>query len=468
MPSLSDHNAENAPDVVTTLFINYEWRRLISDALQTYADSIIRTLDDSLVDDFRNKFQSVLDDLYDTVNEITPPDSVFSYLPFDIIRNGALISISPEFDLRAHANISVTKTYYLNTISGNDGNSGLTALLPKKTWNAIIGTGDYDRIIIQDGSYLIRDESSLQAARSCEVIGEGTVYFTSSRANNLGAWSLASGQTNTYQSTVAGGEFIARVFDEGTLTAQGNPTRYIGRASIALVESNPGSFFWSGGVLYVHTLNSLTPSGRTDLRYYDSTAISWSKDNLIFYFENINFRGGFNMSNASAAGTATKCYLKDCTGHSQTIRGINEFIAQDCHFFTAAGDIVNYDTLNSVVTQAIEIDCEYEDGGTAGVDQASTIHNGCRIVRINGHYHHMTGQDVADGHAASRSWLLGCELHHSSIGDTGYSIQGVAWLDTCYIHDVSNDLRIEAGATLYKHNLQSGGVFSNSGILMDY
>lgn len=61
---LSDHDLQVAPDVVTTLSLNYEWRRLLSDALQSHADSIIRNLDDSLVDDYRNKFQATLNDLY--------------------------------------------------------------------------------------------------------------------------------------------------------------------------------------------------------------------------------------------------------------------------------------------------------------------------------------------------------------------------------------------------------------------
>lgn len=51
-------------DIRTTLNINFEWRRLISDAVQSYADSIIRNLDDALVDDYRNKFQALLNDLY--------------------------------------------------------------------------------------------------------------------------------------------------------------------------------------------------------------------------------------------------------------------------------------------------------------------------------------------------------------------------------------------------------------------
>lgn len=81
LPSgLSDHNAELPGDVVTSLFINFEWRRLISDALQSYADSIIFRLDDALVDDFRNKIQALLNDLY-SVESMDSPVGMVSWFP---------------------------------------------------------------------------------------------------------------------------------------------------------------------------------------------------------------------------------------------------------------------------------------------------------------------------------------------------------------------------------------------------
>ena len=109
MPVLSDHDSEVAPDVVTTLFINYQWRRLISDALQSYADSIIRTLDDSAVDDFRNKFQALLDDLY-TVDDmggielgmIIPFAGLLDQIPAKyLLCNGALRASSEYPELAA-------------------------------------------------------------------------------------------------------------------------------------------------------------------------------------------------------------------------------------------------------------------------------------------------------------------------------------------------------------------------------
>lgn len=70
--------------MVTTLFLNSAWRRLISDALQTYADSIIRYLDDSLVDDFRNKFQALLDDLYTADAMDNTPVGMVAWFPITI------------------------------------------------------------------------------------------------------------------------------------------------------------------------------------------------------------------------------------------------------------------------------------------------------------------------------------------------------------------------------------------------
>lgn len=401
-------------------------------------------------------------------SDVTAPDAAFNYVPFTVQRNGSVFRADPSFVLRTYANISVTKTYYLNTVSGSDGNSGLTSVLPKKTWNAIIGTGDYDRIIIQNGSYLIRSESSLQPSRSVEVIGEGTVYFTSDRTNNLGSWSLSSGKTFTFQASTSG-EFISRVLDEGTLNAQGHPTPYAVKSSIAEVEAQAGSMYWASSTVYVHTLDGLTPSGRTDLKYYDSSAISWAKNNLKFYLENINIRGGCSFTNASAAGTATKVYLKDCTAHALSVQGVNEFFAQNCTVYTAPSDTVNYDALNSVITQAIEIDCNFSDGGSNSTHQASTGHNSCVITRINGKYHHVTGQCCAEAGAGTKTWMLGSELYNSTSG-IGYYNEGTAWLDRIWSHDnATYDLQNIVGATIYTRNCTlAKGVNLIAGTLSSY
>lgn len=82
MPLLPAHDFDSGSN--TTLIINYEWRRLISDALQSYADSIIRYLDDSLVDDFRNQFQGLLNDLYTAETMDNTPVGMVAWFPITI------------------------------------------------------------------------------------------------------------------------------------------------------------------------------------------------------------------------------------------------------------------------------------------------------------------------------------------------------------------------------------------------
>lgn len=76
MPALGVHNEGDT----STLFINYHWRRLISDALQTYADILIRQLPDDEVDDFRNNFNGLLEDLYTVENmDALPVGAIINY-----------------------------------------------------------------------------------------------------------------------------------------------------------------------------------------------------------------------------------------------------------------------------------------------------------------------------------------------------------------------------------------------------
>lgn len=380
---------------------------------------------------------------------VDAPDAAFAFAP-TIQQSGNNFRVDPTFDIRARANITVAKTYWLDTVNGLDANPG-TEAQPKKTWNAIIGTGDYDRIIIKNGSYLVRSESSLAPSRNVEVIGEGTVYFTAYRP--VGAWSLSAGQTNTYQASVTGGEFVATVFDEGVLVDQ-LPTRYTEKTSIAAVEAAAGSYYWAAGVLYVHTLNHASPAGNTNIKFYDSSAVFWSRNN-IFYFENINFRGGFTIRNASSAGGA-KCYIKGCNFHKIVVAGIDEFIIQNSTQHSSNDDGINYDALNTLTTKFIEISCDFGRGGLNSTNQASTGHNGCVGVSIMGKYRNVTGQCIADAGAASRRWILGSELY-ASASNIGAYTEGVSWIDSAYIHNVTTDLQIVG--TTYTRNLRSGGVF---------
>lgn len=398
---------------------------------------------------------------------VTKPDATFDYVPFKIYKNqDGTFKVADSFDLQTYAGITVSKTYYVDTNTGNDGNDGLTAGTALLTWNAAVAKADVDRIILCDGSYLYRSVSTGAPTRNIEVVGEGTVYFTSDRTNNLGAWSLVVDKTNTYQSTVAGGEYIARVYDESVLDAFSKPTKYTDRASIDLVEANAGSYYWNGGVIYVHLLSSADPTGNTDIKYYDSQ-VAVTKDNLTLYYKNINFRPTAILGNATAAG-GLKVYFDECSFYSLSVNGLDLFILKDCDGFSASEDLFNYKDKNGKPTNAIEIDCDIYRNYSGATSQASTTHDNCNIVRINGKYHDVYGQCIADT-GAGKSWCLGTEVYNSNAG-VGFYSTVTMWLDTCHSHDNSTyDLQNTLGNTIYIRNCTlEKGVNDIGGTLATY
>lgn len=402
---------------------------------------------------------------------VSLPDAAFAFVPFPIKRHGNVFAPASSWNIANRAGVTVLKRYYLNTVTGSDSNSGLTPLLPKKTWNNIIGLGDADEIFIQTGSYLIRAESGLVPNRNTRVIGEGTVKFTSNNNEKILAFSLTAGRTFTFEAQTSS-EFVASLYDENTLDAFGNPTRYIPVASIAEVEALAGSFFWENGSprkVYVHTLNGLTPTGQTGLKFYDSSALFWKKDNLRIYIENIQFIGGVTFQNNSSLGVGTKAYMYNCRGTSIGVAGVSEFIAQNVILSGSNSDGINYDPLNTLPTNAIEINCEIYGAGNLGNDQPTTSHSGCPIVRVMGKYHDMPGQCMAEAGTTTKAWVLGSELYQSLIAQVGYYTEGITYLDRAYIHNVASDLQANGvNSRIYTRKIRSGGVNIGTGIISTY
>jgi hypothetical protein len=61
---ISLHDEVLGSDIVTSLHLNYEWRRIVSQALQAYFDRLFPFVSDSDIDIPRNNLQGLLNDLY--------------------------------------------------------------------------------------------------------------------------------------------------------------------------------------------------------------------------------------------------------------------------------------------------------------------------------------------------------------------------------------------------------------------
>jgi len=370
---------------------------------------------------------------------VSAPDASFSWLN-DILTvqklQGVFRAVYNAGTLQAHANISPTTIYYLNTVTGNDSNSGLTRMLAKKTWNSVIAAGNASggafRVVIETGSYLYRSVSTTEPTQAAEVIGEGTVYCTSDHRNICTDW-LSIG-SNTYTTILSGGNFVAQVVDETILDSNGNPTRYAAAVSAAACQSTAGSFYWTSGTLYVHPADNRALSGNPvddDLWLLDSLTRAIQVDSKSFYFDNLQIRGGFRIRNNSSTG-GLKSYFKSCTFQAcnLTIVGVSEFVLDGCTHLNASGDSINYDTRNTINTYAVEVDLTSGECGSASDNQASTSHTASRVVRIGSTYYDTAGQAVADV-GSGYIWCAGCNMSESNTNVAYYTDNCLVWLDTC-------------------------------------
>lgn len=380
------------------------------------------------------------------------PDAMFNFLPFDIQTNGASFRVDPLFDLETFANITITKTYYVDKATGNDGNTGLSWAQAFATVKQAYDTGDYDRIYVKPG-YYYRNQSLAGPARAHKLIGVGEgVYITRDHGNEIGAFTQTN---NHYSATISGGYVTARVYDHSNLDSFGGDTKLTLMASEAEVEATVNSWFQSGTTIYIHTFDGRAPD--SDLRYNSSGTAWFNNSDVSTYVENIRFLGGgVQARNASAAG-GSKLFCKNVWGMDYIIAGVDIAIFQNCKSFQTNDDGWNYDVRNAVVSKIVEIDCEGYHGGTTTSHQATTLHNNCLCVSINGKYHDMTAQIVSD---TGYRWMLGSEIYNSATNIGVRNSAGACWLDTCNIHDNTTSLQTGgASAAIHHRNLTGSGSF---------
>jgi hypothetical protein len=375
--------------------------------------------------------------------------------PVGIYKNGNRYFVDPEFDLQTHANISVTKTYYVDSATGSDSNDGLTALTPFKTMLKVNTQGDADRVIVADGSYFYRNQRSLEIARNLEVICDGQFHYTADVTN---IWGTFTNTTNYWQASSA--EFVARVKDYTNLDAFGNPILLTSVASIALVNSTPNSFFWSSGQVYIRTFDSREPD--TDIKGYENLAFRFREDNMKQYWKGVVFDGSAQIYNDTSTGGA-KFYIENGTTlRNFEVWGIDEFISKTC-FWNGDEDGINYDARLTKVTNALEIDStgtNHLRGSSSG--QGSTSHNGCNIVRVQCYYFSTSGQNCADVNSGY-TWMLGGNLNTSTINVGLYFSINEAWLDGVEVKTNTTSIQIAGSCVVNHRNLRLSGTVDVGG-----
>lgn len=401
---------------------------------------------------------------FETYFDYTPPFNIFESNGEYVLKN----EFNSEFNLRDYANISVTKTYYVDSVNGDDNNDGSEST-PFKTLTKVENEGDADRVVLAANSYFY-DNQVVELTGDIEVIGLGDEttrpQITKDQTNQIGSFSLHSG--DAYVATITTTN-LSYVVDRSNPATSQLLTK---RNSIQEVIDNPNSWIdvISGGTdyIYVHTFDSRVSD--SDLEFFGTGNVySLTANNTTQYWENVKFSGQIRNdgSNIVAGKANLKIYLQNCD-YRGLVHGVDEFIIKDSTL-TGGGDILNYDRypetgVDFVVTRGCEINISATNNFTGGSsDQASTQHQGGRLLRINSRYYDTAGQNVADV-TDSVTWMIGCIMENSN-EETSFFIDsdGRAWLENC--QSIGNNIDIDARSTskVYLKNFTTDGANAISG-----
>lgn len=170
-------------------------------------------------------------------------------------------------------------TYYIST-SGNTANNGTSTATPKvfsdiqtihDAWNGsgrltfLLRNGDVFSDTASGTQFLSLTKANVSIGRY-GTAAAGSVArkprLTRYQSTSTSGWTLTSAQTNTYQQAATTEVVVFR--EAGDVT--GN-LPYVRRQSIAEVEANERSFYWSANVLYVHVRGTSKNPGSNGVSY---------------------------------------------------------------------------------------------------------------------------------------------------------------------------------------------------------
>lgn len=313
-------------------------------------------------------------------------------------------------------------TYYVDSINGNDANSGLSDAAALAKITTAVTKADVGTVMVKGNGpsnpyYRGRGFNNLKIDKNINIIGYGDnlPYITT---HDLLTYTLASGQTYTYQTTRSS---VSEVLDM-IGAAGGSGVKLTNVASIEECEAAAGSWFQQDSTLYVHASDSrnLVNNHPSDIWALLTTTNVSNTGDFTTYLENLVIYGGSHVvvaSCASAAG-ATFTAVNVETGLSNATQGNNvnllgcDAVLVNCDTNRSGLDGYNYHAANGKICRVLEINCRGWDCGHGITDQCSTAHDGSQVIRVGGTYRRSTAANVADVNDGTQSWNIAC------VGDT--------------------------------------------------
>ena len=315
-------------------------------------------------------------------------------------------NFKPICDLRQNKNVSA------NTVRVTS---------PAELSAAINAAANGDTIILAPGLY-----TPIEINKPINLIGEDGVVFA---RDTLGAFVQTATQ-GIYRTVASIATEPTAVYDLSRKN-EGIITQLEKKSTVALVVRDAGTWTINSGSLYVHLYGEAEPTETTVLINNGTDDVIKSvapEANGTIYLENITVFGGKRNLYAETTATYTerRIIAVDCkficawNNHNIGLLGVDGFF-QRCESMLSYRDGFNYhaDTVNSILSNGLEIDCIGHDNGARHTGQTSpsengtTIHDGGKIIRINGLYYNNNGGNVADTSPNGESYNYGCVAYDS-------------------------------------------------------
>lgn len=228
--------------------------------------------------------------------------------------------------------------------------------------------------------------------------------FKNSRINSFtSAWTASDG---VYKSTQAVNHSVIDIVNLNRMGAFGSPEVYVKKDSLAECKGEEGSFFNDGVDVYVYPYKGHSVS---DLLITVSSALV--TENMLFprvlMFENIGFGAAAYISN-TFTNLNSKIYYFNCRNHRSSSNGFYKNGAYQVFLFDCVVSYPSLDGFNYHATDknslAVEVNCASYGSGKYHTrtsdpvhsNNASTAHDGMRMLRVGGKYFETQGPIVAD------------------------------------------------------------------------
>lgn len=346
--------------------------------------------------------------------------------------------------------------YYISP-TGDNGNPGTYAEPWATLAYALTQMSAGESLGVMDGTYVQNNTSSALANITIAAAPAATPVFLF--ADKIGTWAKTDGYTNVYDKTTSE---VFGAWDDATKLAK--------QTSIANVDATENSWYYTGGVCYVHITAGADPDTVGGLYCAQSANYHLTLSGANITLRGLTFYYGMRVLNLTgAAPTVEQCTISHVAAISDPFWGItltgdggavcNSTLSD---FFSGASKLI-YCTNTSANTTVS--DCTLSGPGRAVCIQGGAGHviTRCELIASGGFYSiggtavisYCFGRDsTAVLACASRAGTVQT-LHHCmvyyEVGDTGYySIVAELGAEAYWYHNVVANLkRTAAGMAAY-------------------